>query len=107
LARAYYIHETRNYRNRNQLLKHLSDTEGGSHYHRELVPVVNMLKRVKGSKLNGVQMFLIDMSALVYWLGKRLLYIWECKKEGALPLPMDKNLRKLDETFDRLACSMM
>jgi hypothetical protein len=102
---AYFIDSTRDYRTREQVLKHISNKEGGAHYDDQIVAIVDCMKRIsKGSdkySINGIQMFLMDLSALVYWVGTRMGFIWNCRQKS-IDEKTDPRIVKLDSHFEAL-----
>ena len=101
----YYIDSTRDYRTREQVLKHIANKEGGAHYDNQIVAIVDCLKRISGGgqnrTYNGIQMFLLDISALVYWSSMRMGYIWNCRQKS-IDETTDPRIAKLDAQFDAL-----
>jgi hypothetical protein len=96
---AYFIAATRDYRTRDQVLKHISNKEGGAHYDSHIVAIVDYLSRITSGgenriTKNGIHMFLSDMSALVYWLGIRMCYIWNCRQKS-IDESTDLRIKKL------------
>jgi hypothetical protein len=51
---------------------------------------------------NGIQMFLLDISALVYWIGTRMRFIWNCR-QNAVDEATDPRIIKIDNQFDAFA----
>jgi hypothetical protein len=105
-APAYFVDQTRDFRSRNQVIKHLSNTEGGSHYDTKTAAIVDNLKRTTGSNYGGVQFFLMDVSCLISWLGERLLLTIENRQSG-LAIEDDIRISRLDEGFDNVRISMI
>lgn len=105
-APAYFVDQTRDFRTRNQVIKHLSNKEGGSHYDKKVALIVDNLKRTTGSNYNGIQFFLMDVSCLVYWLGTRLLFAIEDGNNEALT-EGDSRIVGLDVEFDKVRISMI
>jgi hypothetical protein len=103
---AYLIDTVQEFRSRNQILKHLSNKEGGSHYDKVIVDVVDYLSRFKGTNFNGIQMFLMDMGSLTHWLGTRLTLIHECRSEGS-DENINEKIKNIDRVFDSLNFSMI
>lgn len=102
----YYVDLTHDYRTREQVLKHISNKEGGAHYDIQIVAIVDCLKRITGGAQdrtiwNGIQMFILDVSALVYWAGMRMGYIWNCGQK-LKDEKTDPRITKLDTQFDAL-----
>lgn len=79
---AYLVDSNKEFLSRNQILKHLSNKEGGSHYDKVIVEVVDYLKRFKGTNFNGVEMFFMDLGSLTHWLGARLILTYAGRSEG-------------------------
>ena len=104
-APAYFVNKTRDYRTRNQVIKHISNKEGGAHYDKEIVAVVDNLRRQsRGNnerELNGLQLFLLDVSSLVFWLGTRMGYTWNDREKG-VDEKTDGRITKLDHQFEAL-----
>lgn len=100
---AYFVDSTRDYRTREQVLKHISNKEGGAHYDDKIVAIVDCLRRFsKGNDkhhIDGVQMFLLDVSALIYWLGTRMCYSWDCRQKSISKVT-DPKIIKLDAEFE-------
>ena len=88
------------------LLRKISEGEGPSHYDRVIKEIVDELQRQSGSRYNGIQFFLVELSALVYWLGKRLLFCIDCNTRG-IDSSNDEDIKKLDEYFNNLHISIM
>lgn len=105
----YFIDSTRDYRTREQVLKHISNKEGGAHYDDQLVAIVDCIRRISAGNqehaFNGIQMFLMDLSALVYWSGKRMGYIWNCRQKS-INEATDPRIEKLDAQFDSLVIGL-
>ena len=106
MSPAYFLSNTREYRNRNDVLRQISESEGGAHFDRVVKEIVEELQRQSGSRYNGIQLFLVDLSALVFWLGRRLLLINDCHSKGIDP-SNDERIKKHDEFFDKLHISIM
>lgn len=83
LASTYLASETGEYKNRNEVIKNLANTEGGAHYSDKMPYVVDTLYqnvlKTGDRATNGVQAALIDMASAVWWLGNRLLILAEIK----------------------------
>jgi len=103
---AYFISKTREYRNRNDVLRQISESEGGAHFDRVVKEIVDELQRQSGSRYNGIQFFLVDLSALVFWLGKRFLLSINCDRNSIDP-QNDERIKKHDEYFNNLHISIM
>ncbi len=104
-APAYFVDKTMDYRSRNQVIKHISNKEGGSHYDKEIVAIVDNLRRQfrgnKDGEINGLQLFLLDVSALVFWVGTRMGYIWNDREKG-IDETTDIRIINLDKQFEEL-----
>jgi hypothetical protein len=103
----YFVPSTRDYRTREQVLKHISNKEGGAHYDEQLVAVVDTMRRAFASFKDpsgaefvqtGIQLFLLDLSALVYWAGMRMGYVWNDRTKG-LDETKDERITRIDAQF--------
>ena len=103
---AYFVSKTREYKNRNDVLRQISESEGGAHFDGVVKEIVDELQRQSGSRYNGIQLFLVDLSALVFWLGRRLLLTNDCHSKGIDP-GNDERIKKHDEFFNKLHISIM
>jgi hypothetical protein len=66
----YFTDTTRTLKTRNQLIKDLSNSEGGTHYADEIEHIVDTLNRVTISNYNnGTNAALLDIAEAVYWAG--------------------------------------
>lgn len=104
-APAYFVDETMDYRTRNQVIKHISNKEGGSHYDKKVAVIIDNLRRqFRGSQngeINGLQLFLLDVSALVFWIGTKMGYVWNCMEKG-IDEKTDERIVELDYQFEEL-----
>ena len=103
---AYLISKTQEFRCRNDVLRQISEGEGGAHFDKKIKIIVDELQRQSGSRYNGIQFFLVDMSALVYWLGQSLVIIYECIQSG-MDINSNKELQNLRNNFQELHISMI
>ena len=103
---AWFVDSTKDYRTRNQVLKHISNKEGGSHYDKKIADIVDCLRRQMGSTYDGLQFFLMDMSALVFWQGTRMICVWNCRQNGLNEQTYHKIIN-LDNEFEKLYISMI
>ena len=70
----YFTDTTKQLKTRNQFIKNLSNSEGGTHYSEEVEHIVDTLNRVEISSCNnGTNAALLDIAEAVYWLGELLL----------------------------------
>lgn len=116
----YYAETSKQFKTRNQVLKDISNTMGGSHYDDHVPHIVDTFKRVSigsGSQfINGIEMVLIDIAPLVYWLGKRLILEYKIKELNSISittetyyikrkLELENEIKKIDEYFEKLQIS--
>lgn len=113
----YYADTSKNLKTRNQVIKDVSNNEGGSHYGDETPHIVDSLNRVTistGSQsIDGVKQVLLDIAPLVYWLGERLLLHHEMntieqsvllspEKRTVLVNELRQRMVQMDNFFDNL-----
>jgi len=113
----YYADTSRQFKTRNQVLKDMSNTMGGSHYGDDIPHVVDMLKRVsignESQTIDGIEMVLTDIAPLVYWLGKRLILKYQIKELNSISiitetykikrkLELENEIKRIDEIFEKL-----
>ena len=106
LSPAYFIDRTHQYATTNDVLRQLAETDGGAHFDLDIKNIVDSLRRSAGSRYDGVQFFLVELSALVFWLGKRLLLVHDRRLKG-LDFSHDAEICEHDKEFDALIISMM
>jgi hypothetical protein len=102
----YFIDRTHQYATTNDVLRQLAETDGGAHFDLDIKNIVDSLRRSTGSRYDGLQFFLVELSALVFWLGKRLLLIHDRRSTG-LDFLYDAEICEHDKYFDSLIISMM
>lgn len=116
----YYAETSKQFKTRNQVLKDISNTMGGSHYDDHVPHIVDTFERVSigsGSQyINGIEMVLIDISPLVFWLGKILILKWKIKELDNISiitetykirkkLELENEIKKITNDFDKLQVS--
>jgi hypothetical protein len=106
LSPAYFIDRTHQYATTNDVLRQLADTDGGAHFDLDIKNIVDSLRRSTGSRYDGLQFFLVEVSALVFWLGKRLLLVHD-RRSKSLDFLHDAEIHEHDKEFDTLNISMM
>ncbi len=103
---SYFISKSQEFRSRNDVLRQISESEGGAHFDKNIKIIVDELQRQSGSRYNGIQFFLVDISALVYWLGQSLIITYECLQKGNNP-SVSNELKNLNDYFQELHISMI
>lgn len=87
--------------NRIQLIKHIADKHGGSHYDPEISPlydnlsdaVISVGKDDKKMKFTGIQLFLLDIAMAIHYVGYYTLNS-KIARENNIP---EKDFKALDE----------
>lgn len=101
----YFVDTSKMYTTPNELLRAISERSGGVHYDEYRAPSEESLSRLyRGNdsyRISGVQIFLLDIAALVYWLGMRLVYTYYCKLKGNDP-EHDPIIKTLDENMEKI-----
>ena len=105
-CRAFFVDGTHTFATRNDVLRQISESEGGAHYDLKIKQIVDSLRRSVGSNYDGAQFFLVNLGALVFWLGRRLLLVEECRR-NTIDVSTDSSVRELDSYFDSLEISML
>ena len=103
---AYFVEKTHKFVSRNDVLRQISESEGGAHFDLSIKEIIDGLHRSTGSNYSGIHFFLIYVSALVFWSGKKLLLVNECRNSG-VDANTDPRTHELDDFFDKLKISMM
>jgi len=103
---AYLVTKTQEFKCRNDVLRQISESEGGAHFDKKIKIIVDELQWQSGSRYNGIQFFLVDISALVYWLGQRLVIWYKCMQKGDDP-SSNNELKELRDNFQNLHISMI
>lgn len=116
----YYSETSKHFKTRNQVIKNISNTIGGSHYDDDIPHIVDTLKRISAGNeshvMDGVEMILTDIAPLVYWLGKRLILEYQIKElktvsiitetfKNKKKLELESEIKKIDEYFGKLQIS--
>jgi hypothetical protein len=115
---AYFSDTTKEFKDRNQVLKDISNTEGGSHYTKETPHIVDVLSRWKTSnEINGIKNFLFEISPLVFWLSNRMVKLSKIEAVKRSVIIRDdfrkkrvneinSEISRLDTNFDELKIGM-
>jgi hypothetical protein len=102
---AYFVDSSTAYQPRNAILERIANKDGGAHYDEKVDPIVDYMQRqtlsIGGKEFDGIQLFLLDISALVYWQGRRLVHLLRCRETGTYSF-QDKDLITLDDHFDKV-----
>lgn len=79
---SYYISRTKEFKSRNELIKVISNKQGGSHYDNMIHNFVDELNRQtigdneSDEENNGVEIMLLDVASAVYFTGMKMGYMW-------------------------------
>ncbi len=102
---AFFTDSSREYQPRNAILERIANKDGGTHYDEKIDPIVDYMQRqtlsIGDKHFDGIQLFLLDISALVYWQGSRLIHLLRCRETGIYSF-QDKELIILDNHFDKV-----
>lgn len=105
LARAYHSDTSNTYFNRNDLIRQLSE-KSAVHYDKDVGELVDTMRRSFGSNYNGVQFFIVDTAAAVFYCGAKYLRTRDLEQRGE-NASTDVGLQKLDDEFFNLQISML
>ena len=105
LCPAFFVDRTHKFVTRNDVLRQISESEGGAHFDLNVKEIIDSLSRSFGSIYNGKQFFLVNLSALVFWSGQRMLFIADCRDRNA-DTAQDERVREHDSFFNALIISM-
>lgn len=105
LVRAYLNDHTKEYQNRNRLIRDLAN-KSAAHYDDHITEFADSIRRGFGSNYSGEQFFTIDTASAVYYLGVRFIRIMRARIEGRDP-QADKSIVDLDNEFHALRISMV
>jgi hypothetical protein len=85
----YFALGSKQFKNRNQIIKNASNTEGGSHYSDEKEHIVETLENEQAFGINNLTATLLDIGELVFYLGHILLLKYEYKNIEQLKVITD------------------
>jgi hypothetical protein len=105
LVRAYLNDHTKEYENRNTLIRDMAD-KSAAHYDDHITEYTDSIRRGSGSNYSGEQFFIIDTAAAVYYLGVRFIRTMKARVEGRDP-QFDKSIADLDNDFQSLQISIV
>jgi hypothetical protein len=105
LARCYFNDRTKEYENRNRLIRDMAN-KSAAHYDDHITEFSDSLRRDFGSNYSGDQFFTIDTAAAIYYLGVRFIRIMKARIEGRDP-DTDISIGDLDAEFQALRISMV
>ncbi|WP_164639783.1 hypothetical protein, partial [Rhodopseudomonas sp. BR0G17] len=105
LVRAYYNDVTREYDNRNRLIRDMAN-KSAAHYDDHVSGFADSIRRSSGSNYTGEQFFVIDTSSAIYYLGVRFIRTMRALIDGRDPAS-DESIRGLDTEFQDLKISMI
>ena len=77
------------------------------HYDTDVALLVDSLRRASSSGYDGLQFFMLDTSAAVFYLGARLLRIVELKSAGSGDPERGQPVADLDRNFEQLKINML
>ncbi len=101
----YHVDTLKIYTTPNEVLRAIAEKSGGVHYDSDRAPSEESLSRsTRGNdsfQETGVQMFLQDIAALVYWMGMRLGYVWNSQLKSIDP-EQDQRIIALDEHMEKI-----
>lgn len=94
----YFSDTTKQFKNRNQIIKDASNYEGGTHYLEETPHIVDSLQRIKVSNTDNLNNTLLDIAEAVFYLGHLLIFYWEYKNiESLIVIPDQEKQKRLQE----------
>jgi len=105
LVRAYLNDHTKEYENRNRLIRDMAN-KSAAHYDDHITEFADSIRRGFGSNYSGEQFFTIDTAAAVYYLGVRFIRTMKARIEGRDP-QTDKSITDLEVEFEALRISMV
>ena len=101
----YHVDALKIYTTPNEVLRAIAEKSGGVHYDPDRAPSEESLSRAsRGNdslQETGVQMFLQDIAALVYWMGMRLGYTWNCRLKG-IDSEQDQRIIAFDAHMEKI-----
>jgi hypothetical protein len=104
-TRAYHLDTKNTYFNRNDLVRQLTE-KSAVHYDEDVGELADTMRRNFGSNYNGVQFFIVDTAAAVFYCGAKFLRTRDVTLRGE-DVATDPGLAKLDKEFDELRISLI
>lgn len=106
VASAYHINPARKYFSRNQIIRNITE-KGAVHFDPDVGELVDSLRRITSSGYSGLEFFIIDTAAAVYYSGLRFLRFGELKFKGIADPDSHEIIRELEREFDALSINLM
>lgn len=98
LSEDFFAIGSRQFKNRNQIIKDASNFEGGTHYLEEIPHIVESLKGEKIGNLDNLTATLLDIAEAVFYLGHLLIMKHEYKTiQSLLVIDESEKIKRLIE----------
>lgn len=88
---------------RNDVIRNIGDKEGGGHYDPDIAEYMEILKwQTFGNKLDGVSLFLLDISSAVLYIGKMFLLDYKIKNNTVNKTEHANQVMELKNYFETI-----